>query len=139
MPEEKIKIIEKIDELIEEGEKYKKNYAFLEFALWKNKVEFLLKVFGGSNYVNIFFNCFESTESESHEELNKQNLGEENSIQPGALFQIIVMNHKRDMQRVLNLLSSLKIHIQESEGKEAVAGKKDLKVCFEVESEVSSF
>jgi hypothetical protein len=135
MAEENTKIIEKISELIEEGEKHRKNYSFIEFALWKNKVELLLKAFGGSHYVDSFFDCFRGTESNYQEELNNLNLRKETFLQPGALFEIIVSSHQRDMDRVLKLLSTLKIQFQESVSTAVTEGKE----YIEIESGVPIF
>lgn len=99
----------KTDELIGECEGYKEDYDFLNFAMWKTKVEFFLNEFGGSEYVKRFFDCFKGNGKEIQKDFDEVTLNCNNpEDNPGLLFQLIIDTHKQNLQRVVNLLSSLK-------------------------------
>lgn len=134
------KIIKKIDELIEEGERYQEDYDFLEFTLWKNKVEFLLKELGGESYVNLFFECFHGNGKKYQKDLREE-FGDNEDLDKhaDALFQIIISNHKQDVQRVLNLLTAFKEDIKRFEITEIIKGKRELKDFFGLDSSMVFF
>jgi hypothetical protein len=112
------KIIERINGLIESGEKYTKDYDFLDFTSWKNKVEYTLDELGGEKYLSMFFENLKENEKKFQIELEKIGTMSEDSIKKAeALFQLQISNHKSEITKVLNLLSILKEHIKSIEQK----------------------
>jgi hypothetical protein len=109
------KIVDTINKLIVEGDRYKNNYDFLDFAAWKNKVEFLLEEIGGQNYVNMFFKCLKEIDQKYQHELEKiEKLAENPNKHSNALFQLQIKIHQQEVQRVIYLLSTLKLQLKAS-------------------------
>jgi hypothetical protein len=98
-----------IDDLIKEGSAYRGDYKFLDYAMWKNKVGLLLKELEGKSYAKVFFDCFKGHEKEYREELSKTD------DCPDSLFRLILYCHEKDLQRVLDLLNSLKSNLSSYE------------------------